>query len=287
MTAASPYRYKPGSVRLTVLVENSVQQPGLLAEHGWAVWLEAGGLCILFDTGQSDLLVRNAARLAVCLDTVDVVALSHGHYDHGGGLEGVLNLARVGTPIYAHPAALRPKFHRTASAMRDIGLPATCVARLQAPGTAFHPVTAPTEIAPGVWLTGPIPRRHPAEAPEAGFCLDPEGRIDDELVDDQALVVQTAAGCVVVLGCAHAGLINTLEQVAALGPGEPVRAVVGGLHLRSAPPERVAWTIEALRRFDTGVLCPAHCTGAAALVALWSAFPGRCAVAGVGTVLEF
>ncbi len=287
MTPEQPYRHAPGTVRLTVLVENSVQGPDLMAEHGWAVWLEAGRTRILFDAGQSDLLSANARRLGVNLGSVDAVVLSHGHYDHTGGLAAVLAQARPGVPVYAHPEALQPKFHRGSNGVRDIGIPASSRARLQASEVPFQPVTAPTEIAPGVCLTGPIPRRHANETPEPGFCLDPAGRRDDPLTDDQALLVRTSEGIVVLLGCAHAGIINTLDQVTALWPGERLRAVIGGMHLRSAPPERLAWTTDALRTMGLGQLCPAHCTGTAAVARLWTAFPGQCALASVGTALSY
>lgn len=281
------YRCAPGDVHLTVLVENSVQGPGLMAEHGWAVWLEAERCHVLFDTGQSGLLAANAERLGVHLDTADAIVLSHGHYDHAGGLEAVLAQTRPGVPVYAHPAALQPRFHRGPQAVREIGLPAGVRARLQAPDVSFRPVTGPTEIAPGVWLTGTIPRRHPAETPEPGFCLDPEGQTADPFADDQALFVRARAGGVVLLGCAHAGVINTLDHLASLTGGEPLLAVVGGMHLRSAAPERLAWTVSELRRFQIGQIYPAHCTGAGATATLWMAFPERCQAAGAGTALDF
>jgi len=199
----------------------------------------------------------------------------------------VLAQARPGVPVYGHPDALQPKFHRGPNRVRDIGIPLAGRARLQAPGAAFRPVTAPTEIAPGVCLTGPIPRRHAVETPEPGFCLDPAGQRDDPLPDDQALLVRTTEGVVVLLGCAHAGVVSTLDQVAAIAPGERLRAVIGGMHLRSATPERLAWTTDALHAMDPGQLCPAHCTGAAAVARLWTAFPGRCAPASVGTTLSY
>lgn len=287
MIPGPAYRHAPGTVRLTVLVENSVQGPDLMAEHGWAVWLEAGRTRLLFDTGQSDLLIANARRLGVDLGNVDAVVLSHGHYDHTGGLAAVLAQARPGTPVYAHPEALQPKFRRGSNGVRDIGIPAASRARLQVPGGPFRPVTAPTEIAPGVCLTGPISRRHASETPEPGFCLDPAGQRDDPLTDDQAVVVRTSGGLVVLLGCAHAGVINTLDQVAAIWPGERLRAVIGGMHLRSAPPTRLAWTTDALRAMDIGQLCPTHCTGAEAVARLWTTFPGHCVFASVGTVLSY
>lgn len=281
------YNSVAGSVRLTVLVENSVYRAGLLAEHGWSVWLEAGGQRVLFDTGQSDLLLANAQRLGVDLGSVDSIVLSHGHYDHGGGLAAVLAKARPGVAVWAHPGALQPKYHRGPTAVRSIGLPTTAHTALDAAGARWHDVDTPTAMAPGLWLTGPIPRRHPEEASAEGFCLDAEGRQDDPLLDDQALVIRTVAGSVVLLGCAHAGIINTLDRVQAITADAPLRAVIGGLHLRSASPERLAWTIDALRRFRSRHFYPTHCTGAAAVAALWAAFPGQCAAASVGTTLDF
>jgi 7,8-dihydropterin-6-yl-methyl-4-(beta-D-ribofuranosyl)aminobenzene 5'-phosphate synthase len=272
----------PSRATITVLVDNSTRGPGLIAEHGLAVWLDLGAHRVLFDTGQTDAILANARQLGIELSTADAVALSHGHYDHCGGLAAVLGVASAEVAIYLHPSAAEPKYRRG----RYIGVPQQCLEPLRRRAASIRAVTAPVEIAPGLFLTGEIPRAHPQEANEEGFCLDAEGRRADLLRDDQSLFFQTAGGTIVLLGCAHAGVINTLDYIRHLTGGQPIRAVLGGMHLRSASNERIAWTLDALRPLSIEKLYPAHCTGAKAVAALRAAFPGRCLECGVGTTLN-
>jgi len=220
------------------------------------------------------------------LAAADALVLSHGHYDHTGGVAQVLAAADRKLPVYAHPAALQPKYRATAGGVREIGMPAACRQALDTQAQLILSATGST-IAGGIRTSGEIPRIHPEEASDERFCLDAAGRVDDPIADDQALVVETGAGVVVLLGCAHAGLINTLDHARELTNGAPVHAVAGGLHLRSATPERLEWTVRELRRFDIARLYPLHCTGFAAAATLWQALPGRVQTAGAGMTLTF
>ena len=273
-------------LRITVLVENTAGRGGLLAEHGLAFWIERDGTRILFDTGQGDVLRHNASRLGVDLGTADAIVLSHGHYDHTGGLAGVLN--EIGRkPVYAHPAAFEPKYARSLDGTgRAIGVPAAGLhaARHRADLT---PVTAPTEIGGGITLTGPVPRMTDFEDTGGAFFADPACTTPDTLPDDQAAFVETADGTVVILGCAHAGVINTLRYVRTLTEGRPIHAVLGGMHLLNASPQRMERTVAELHLQDIGRLVPCHCTGAAAVARLWREWPDRCQACPTGTVLTF
>lgn len=273
-------------VTITVLVEDSVSCPILKAEHGLAFWIDMGSRRILFDTGQSDLMIANARKLGVVLHTVDTIALSHGHYDHCGGLADALANTADATTVYAHPSALRPKYRQTDAGAKNIGMPVRCREALRQGGVNLRAVTVPTEIAPGLILTGEIPRSHSEEQNEPWFCLDTKGRHIDPFQDDQALFLRTTGGTVVLLGCAHAGVINTLDYIRHLTGGQPFRAILGGMHLHSASDERIAWTMESLRRFAIEKFYPLHCTGMKAVAALWTAFPGRCFPCGVGITLK-
>ena len=274
-------------VKITILVEDSVSGPILKVEHGLALWIDTGSRCIIFDTGQSPLIMANANELKVDIDAVDTIALSHGHYDHCGGLADVLANAASNVTVYAHPRALDPKYRRTETGTRAIGMSIQCRQALCEGRHNLQTVITPTEIAPGMFLTGEIPRSHPEELSEPGFCLDVQGRQADPLLDDQALFIRTPAGTVVVLGCAHAGVINTLDYIRHLTGGQPLHAILGGMHLHSASDERIAWTKKKLQQFSIERFYPMHCTGAKAVAALWTAFPGRCFPCGVGATLTF
>ena len=136
-------------------------------------------------------------------------------------------------------------------------------------------------------VTGPVPREADFEDTGGPFFLDEGCSKPDPLIDDQALFFEAKGGVVVLLGCAHSGAINTLRYVQHLKGGKPILAVLGGMHLVNASPKRITRTIRELRRLDVQLLAPAHCTGVAATVALWNAFPGKCAACQVGSQFTF
>jgi 7,8-dihydropterin-6-yl-methyl-4-(beta-D-ribofuranosyl)aminobenzene 5'-phosphate synthase len=279
----------PHPLRLTVLVENTVDRPTLSSEHGLSFWIDLGTRRLLFDTGQTGIVIANARELGIDLTTVDAIALSHGHYDHSGGLTEVLPMMihRREVMVYLHPDARIRRFHHGEAHPRAIGLPDSADRALQALGARVRVVTTgPIELWPGVYLTGTIPRRHRQEDEDEGFRLDPEGTWPDPIYDDQALVLMTPTGAIVLLGCAHAGLINTLDHVRHLTGGQPFRLVMGGMHLRAASKERLAWTVAALRRCAIAEVRPGHCTGAKAINVLQQAFPQQCRPCPAGTVLQ-
>ena len=271
---------------ITLLVENSVYGPGLLAEHGLAFHIHAGSRNLLFDTGQSDLLVNNARQLGLDLHDLEAVALSHGHYDHTGGRPAVRALAPQAR-LLLHPDALAPKYAGNPDGTsRSIGMPDATL-RLLNPRATFTETRAATEVIPGIFVTGEIPRVTPFEDVGGPFFLDEACRQPDPLVDDQALFFDTPEGVVVLLGCGHAGVVNTLLHVEKLTGGRRIQAVLGGFHLLQASPERLALTTEALRNRDLQTLVPAHCTGPGAIARLWAAFPDRISKGGVGSRFRF
>jgi len=275
------------NVRITVLIENSVHRHGLVAEHGLSLHVQSGQQALLFDTGQSDLVLSNAKNLGVLLDSLTAVVLSHGHYDHTGGIPAILNAATKAR-VYAHPAAFEMKYTGNSNSQsRFIGmsLQATQAIR-RAPGGVVE-TRGRTDILRGVFVTGEIPRLTPYEDTGGPFFLDAACTQPDLIRDDQSLVIDLGHSVVLLLGCAHAGVVNTLDHVQNLTGGKPVCAVIGGLHLGSASEERIQQTIARLRAANLECLAPIHCTGWPATAQLWQAFPNICRPAGVGTVFEF
>jgi len=273
--------------RVTVLVENTAQGPGLLAEHGLAYWIEYSGRRVLFDTGQGGVIANNAYRLGIPLYQVDAVVLSHGHYDHTGGLMHVLRDNRPAR-VYAHPAALEPKYARNKDGTsRDIGMPYLSEQPLRKRKDRWVKTESPTEILNGLSVTGPIPRGTEFENTGGPFFLDPHCERPDPLADDQSLFFESARGTVVLLGCAHSGVVNTLQYVRQLTESRPTAFIIGGMHLVGASEERLRRTIEEFRALGIRRVAPAHCTGMPATVALWNAFPKRCVPCHVGAQFEF
>jgi len=273
-------------LRITVLVENFAGRRGVLAEHGLAFGINLRGRTALFDTGQGLALAHNAKVLSFDLGGVGDVILSHGHYDHADGLGEVFK-AGSHARMYVHPAAIAPKYARSDDGeSHDIGMSPATKELIHKCGDRVTWTRQPTEVYEGLFVTGEIPRRTEYEDVGGPFCSDQGGQ-PDPLIDDQAVFVDTRLGTVVLLGCGHAGVVNTLLHVGELTGGRPIHAVMGGMHLVNASRERVQRTIDDLRGLDIARMGPGHCTGHAAIAKLWSAFPGTCHPCATGMTMEF
>lgn len=273
-------------MRITILVDNNAET-GLACEHGFSAWVESDGHRMLFDTGQGGALPGNASRLGVDLRTADRLVLSHGHYDHTGGVPFVLDLApRV--KIHLHPEATRTRYSVRNEVARSIGMPPAARSALEAwPLDRVQRDSRPVPLGQGWGLTGEIPRRTGFEDTGGPFFLDPGGTEVDSIPDDQAAWFRSRQGLVVLTGCGHAGLINTLAE-ALLQSGESrVHAVLGGFHLGQASPERMTRTMQALRELEVDLVIPCHCTGEAATKALQQALGRRVLPGFAGMRLDF
>jgi len=273
---------------VTTLVENSVAQSGksLLGEHGLSFYIEAGERRILFDTGQNLAISHNARVLGVDLNRIDTVVLSHGHYDHSGGLQSMLACS-PGFTLHAHPDVFGPKFKQKKDHYKYIGIPVE-KEEITAGGVVLRLDKNPVAIAPGLMTTGEIPRANDFEAVESGFFLKAgNGVVADTLADDQALILDTDKGVVVLLGCSHRGVINTLNHVTELTGRNQIHALMGGLHLASASDAKLEKIIDHLRGFGLEKMVVGHCTGPRAFLALSNAFNDRVYPNTVGHAMEF
>ena len=271
-------------VSITTLIENTTSGPLFSAEHGLSFWIEYGNRHILFDTGQSDLLIQNAKALHIDLAQADAIILSHGHYDHTGGLATVLNIAPEAR-IYLHPAAIEPKYSRSRQEAYPIGMPDP--ARKALRNRKIIWTESPTHVCDGMGITGQVPRVNSFEDVGELFFLDEDCQEPDPLLEDQALFIESPMGLIVVFGCAHAGVVNTLQRISDLNRTKLVYAVMGGMHLMNADSDRIEKTIAALREYNLQKIGPAHCTGENVIERMRSAFPKQYFECSVGKRVNF
>ncbi|MDY0390749.1 MBL fold metallo-hydrolase [Desulfobulbus oligotrophicus] len=272
---------------LTVLCENSVSlSHGLIGEHGWAVHVDNGEHRLLFDTGQGLGLVNNSRVMGVDLSRLEAIVISHGHYDHTSGLPEAL-VACGGADVYIHPDAFVDRYwcrDGKNDECREIGIRYKR-SYLESLGARFKSVLRFTEIFPGIYLTGEVPRLNDLELPDTTMKVrgDDGSWQQDALKDDLSLIVATEKGLTVVLGCAHAGLMNILDHVTANLPGRPLHMIIGGTHLGFADQQRFDATVAAIDRFGIKQLGASHCTGLSNCARLQQKLGDRFFFAAAGT----
>jgi 7,8-dihydropterin-6-yl-methyl-4-(beta-D-ribofuranosyl)aminobenzene 5'-phosphate synthase len=272
-------------LRITILCENTAAHTTLIGEHGFSALIERGRKKVLFDTGQGLGLMHNAELLGVDLTGIKELVLSHGHYDHTGGLKDLL-LETGGARITAHPHIFQAKYARRNGELRYIGIPFSPEA-IEGWGGDLMLSEAAVEVAPGITTTGVVPRITPFEGKDKDLLVKTDnGFKEDELLDDLSLIIDTPKGTVVLLGCAHAGLINTLSHVKALMGNGSFSWIVGGTHLGFYGPERLEEVIGELRSFSIGNIGVSHCTGLYAGVRLAQEMGDRLHFCNVGAVIE-
>jgi 7,8-dihydropterin-6-yl-methyl-4-(beta-D-ribofuranosyl)aminobenzene 5'-phosphate synthase len=220
--------------KITCVVDNAVQPSSRLqGEHGLAFLIEIESGRVLFDTGQSGaVLLHNLDVLEIEPESIDALAISHAHYDHTGGLPALLGRTHPGLPLHANPDLFRERFSRRGDEFKSVGLPlAQETLRAQ---TALHLSAEPQQILTGIWTTGEIASRpEPMGSSPHHMIRKGDSLIPDPYQDDMALVVEVASGLLLLCGCCHAGLLNTLSHVKRTFE-RPIVAIAGGTHLTSA-----------------------------------------------------
>jgi len=279
-------------LRLTVLVEDSASpaRRNLTAKHGLSINAEAEAegrwFSFLIDSGPSaDIVLRNVDALDVDLTRVKAIFLSHGHHDHTGGAVGVLRCIKRKTPVIAHPGVFEPKFKVT-PALTYIGSPFKRT-EVEESGGLLLLSRSPVALMKDVSTTGEVERLTEYEKVTGFWTIARERFVEDILIDDQSLVFKVEGkGLVIVSGCAHSGIVNTVMQSRKVMGAEKIYAVVGGFHLSDATEERIRRTVEDMLQFDPEVLRPCHCTGQKAIQELRRAFGDRCDHFKTGDVIE-
>ena len=266
--------------QITIIAENRVSPGrGLIAEHGFSALVELEGFKLLFDTGQGFAIKQNQALLGYDLSQIDALVLSHGHYDHTGGLKYVLE-KRAGTKIYLHPSALLPRRVKRKLLDKeielDIGIGLT-QQEIEDQGGELVFLEEPLELAEGrILITGPIPLKVGFETPEPGFFIAQNGNfVPDDFPDDLAIAIRSGEEISVIFGCAHRGAINTLRRIKELWNFKQIKIILGGTHLFDRTPEQVEMTISEFEQFSPEKIAVGHCTGDKVLCQLAQRFPDK------------
>ncbi|MGM0600106.1 MAG: MBL fold metallo-hydrolase [Candidatus Rifleibacteriota bacterium] len=249
--------------KLTIISDNKAL-PGFQAEHGYSVLVESRDFRLLFDTGQGEAFNQNLEKLNIDLTSINCLALSHGHYDHTGGVATFFNRNKS-APVYCLQGANKKRYSRKESGrMKYIGMPEEARRlfshndpkrlRIISSDESF-------ELTPGIGISGPVKRTTEFEKPEPYFFLDEQAIVHDPIKDDLSLWLDTSQGLVILCGCCHAGLINTIKTIRQRTGKQKIHAIIGGLHLAKASKQKLKAVFSELNSIKPQFIMPAHCTG--------------------------
>ncbi len=278
-------------MKVTVVVDNSVPISApkpFQGEHGLSLLLELDVYKLLLDAGQSAAVVHNLSLLGLHPLQLDAIAISHGHYDHTGGLPHLLRHRCKPIPVYGHRLIFGKRYSVSGSEHKYVGIPfekedGTCL------GADWHLTDKPFEIVPRLWFSGSMPRTTAFEQGDDKLVVCDEAGCycQDSIPDDTALYYASDKGLVVISGCSHSGLVNTVQQGLAITGQTRLAGWIGGTHLGPVLPAQQATTLATLAQYSPDFVAANHCTGFAMMAALQDCFGPKFIHAAVGTVIEF
>jgi len=241
-----------------------------MSEHGLSFLIEISGRRLLFDTGSSGkVILHNLRKVGVDPEELSAIVLSHSHRDHTGGLAILLERS-PDIPVYAHPDIFTQRLSLRGDRLKDVSLPisqSVMILRVQ-----LYLSEEPVEVIPGVWTTGEITHRPEPEGRSERHFIRTKGRLmPDPYKDDMALVVEMEGEVVLICGCCHAGILNTIYHMERMF-NKPIKAIFGGLHLQDADETHLARVVEVLKGYGPPRIYANHCTGNRALNLFQEAF---------------
>lgn len=261
-------------LKITVVADNTASGK-LLAEHGLAYYIECDGKRMFFDSGQGRVIEHNCERLNIDPLRANAFVISHGHYDHTGGIKYLSEHFSDNVKVYLHPAALEKKYAKDEHKYRYIGISKESRKWIKSKDKQRLFFTEnPTKVFKDVWITGEIPRVHRIEKVERRFCLNKDINQHDDLPDDQSMYFYTCKGIVVLLGCCHSGIGNTLDYISNITGENRIYAVIGGMHLKNVSRKRLDFTSGILEKYKVKKFAPCHCTGQKSAAYLFCKGPG-------------
>lgn len=277
-------------MKITVVMDNTVPisaKHPFLGEHGSALFLETDGRKILIDAGQSAAVVANMSLLKLQPESLDMVILSHGHYDHTGGLYPVLQHAQKELPVFAHPGIFTPRFSTAGDIRQYIGIPHS-QDQLTSLGAKWSFVEAPTQLSEHLWISGAVPRVTDYEQGDKRLVTCECGcDCQDEIQDDMSVFYVRGQEMVVIGGCTHAGLVNTVMHGFSITGATRLAGWIGGTHLGPVSADQQSRTIEQLAGWNPDFVAATHCTGFPMMSKLYQRFGTRYISAFIGTAIEW
>lgn len=277
-------------MKITVVVDNTVPinaKRHFLVEHGYSLLIEYEGKKILFDTGQSQVVVHNLSLLGTSPTELDALVLSHGHYDHAGGLLHVLQHRHKRLPLYAHSDIFSPHFSVSGGIRHFVGIPYQ-QEQLPSLGVDWQLGKSPREIFPELWFSGQIPRLTDYEVGDVKLVISCGDGCDcqDGIDDDVALYYIHDGDFVVIGGCTHSGLVNTVRHGLKITGAKRLRGWIGGTHLGPVSKEQQEKTLDFIAQMQPDFIMAAHCTGFDMMSELRKRFGNRFIPGFVSTVVE-
>ncbi len=267
-------------IEIITLVENLAYQQGTKGEHGLSYLVKTGGRQILFDTGQSDLLIHNAKRLNMDLSQIDDVVISHGHYDHTGGLEAFFQVNEH-APVWLKPGAFAQKMSKSTGAPRFIGIDPEIVERYK---NRFRTVSQIMELAPELKVVTEIGHYYEFEQPAQSMLINDGDQLRPDQFDDELFMLfDHPEGIVVLAGCAHRGIANICRSAMKISGKDHIKLVLGGTHLKGDSKGRISKTVHAFKELDVGQFGLCHCTGLPAFMEFANTFDDKVRYAHVAT----
>lgn len=277
-------------MKVTVVVDNSVPisaKSPFLSEHGYSLLIEYGSKKVLFDTGQSQAVVHNLSLLGTSPGELDALVLSHGHYDHAGGLMHLLQHREQSLPLYAHSDIFMPRYSVSGGSRRFIGIP-YAQEQLTSLGVEWRFGKTPTEIFSALWFSGQIPRLTGYETGDDKLVVNCGGcDCQDEINDDAALYFAQNESLVIIGGCTHAGLVNTVKHGLEVTGAKRLKGWIGGTHLGPVSKEQQEKTLDFLEQMQPEFILSAHCTGFDMMAELKRRFGSRFIPGFVNAAIEF